>query len=120
MKTHRDLDVWKVSFELVVDLYKGTSNFPKTEQFGLTQQIRRSAVSVPSNISEGYARESIKERIRFLYIALGSNAELETQLKLSNRLGYLEDPMFRFLLEENQRIGKMLTRLIQYSKRKQS
>ena len=72
MKTHKDLDVWKLSIDFVTDIYKVTSSFPKEDQFGLTNQIRRAAVSVPSNIAEGAARNSDKEFLRFLYISLGS------------------------------------------------
>lgn len=72
MKTHKDLEVWKKSIELVTNLYKLTSIFPKEEQFGLTNQIRRASVSVPSNIAEGAARNSDKEFLRFPYISMGS------------------------------------------------
>lgn len=74
MKTHKDLEVWKNSIKLVADMYDVTENFPKEELFGLTAQIRRAAVSVPSNISEGAARNQKKEFIRFLQIAMGSLA----------------------------------------------
>ncbi|HNV81004.1 MAG: four helix bundle protein [Tenuifilaceae bacterium] len=75
---HKDLDAWKESVELSVLVNTVTKSFPKEEQYGLTQQIRRSAVSEPSNIAEGCARKSTKENIRFMYIALGSLAEVET------------------------------------------
>ena len=84
--THKDLDVWKLGIELVQEVYEVTKVFPKEEMYGLTSQIRRAAVSIPSNIAEGYARESIKELIRFLYISLGSLSELETQLLISIKL----------------------------------
>lgn len=87
---HKDLDAWKESIELTVLVYAVSKSFPKEEQYGLTQQIRRAVVSVPSNIAEGCARKSTKETIHFLYIALGSLAELETQIIISKRLGYLE------------------------------
>jgi len=80
VKTHRDLDVWKNRIELVKKIYILTKDFPKEEIYTLTSQIRRSAISIPSNIAEGAARNSKKEFIQFLYIALGSAAELETQL----------------------------------------
>ena len=88
MGTHEDLDVWKLSMDLVVDVYKMTAKFPSEEKFGLVNQLRRAAVSVPSNIAEGAARKSDKEYIQFLYIALGSLAEIETQLIISKRLGF--------------------------------
>ncbi len=88
MKTHKDLEVWKEGVDLVVAIYKLTSYFPKEEQFGLTSQMRRAAVSVPSNIAEGAARQSKKEFIKYLYIALGSISELETQYLISQKLNY--------------------------------
>ena len=80
MKTHKDLEVWKNSIDLVVLIYSLTSTFPKEELFCLSSQIRRAAVSVPSNISEGAARNQKKEFIRFLQISMGSLAEVDTQL----------------------------------------
>lgn len=88
MATHKELDVWKLSIDLVEEMYKLTKNFPTEEKFGLTNQLRRAAVSVPSNIAEGAARKSDKENIQFLYIALGSLSEIETQLIIVNRLGF--------------------------------
>ena len=80
IRTHKDLDVWKESILLVKDIYEISSNFPKEEIYGLTLQIRRNATSIPSNIAEGAARNTKKEFLKFLYIALGSLSELETQL----------------------------------------
>ncbi|MDM1086237.1 four helix bundle protein [Myroides odoratimimus] len=91
MKTHKDLDVWKYSREFVSTVYTLTKGFPRDEVYGLISQIRRSAVSIPSNIAEGSARKGDKEFIHFLYIALGSTAELETQLLLASDLGYLSN-----------------------------
>lgn len=88
MKDYSELMAYRKSYELVLQLYKVTSLFPKDEMFGLTSQIRRAAVSVPSNIAEGYMRGT-KEYVQFLKIALGSAAELETQVSLSKDLGYL-------------------------------
>jgi four helix bundle protein len=89
-RTHKDLDVWKKSVTLVTQVYKITESFPEKEQFGITLQIRRSAISVPSNIAEGAARASIKEFKQFQYISLGSLSELETQLLISCNIKYLE------------------------------
>jgi four helix bundle protein len=86
MKSHKDLEVWKESMNLVVDIYEITKSFPQEERYGLTSQIRRSAVSIPSNISEGAARRNTKEFIQFLYISLGSLAELETQIEIAQRI----------------------------------
>jgi four helix bundle protein len=83
-RSYRDLEVWKRSIALVKDIYEATSQFPPAENFGLVQQIRRAAVSIPSNIAEGQFRNSPKEFRQFLFIALGSAAELETQLIIAN------------------------------------
>lgn len=91
MKSHKDLTVYKTSIDLVIDIYQQSQNFPDSEKFGLTSQIRRASVSIPSNISEGAARSSKKEFIRFLYIALGSVAEIETQLEIAYRLKFIKD-----------------------------
>ena len=88
---HKDLEVWKEAMGLAVEIYTVTKKFPKEELYGLTSQIQRAAVSVPSNIAEGCARKSNKETLRFLSIALGSLAEVETQLILSMHLSYVKD-----------------------------
>lgn len=85
MRTHHDLDVWKNSIQFVTLIYKSTESFPKSEVYGITNQIRRLAVSIPSNISEDAARTSLKEFSHFLAIVLGSIAELETQLIISKK-----------------------------------
>ncbi len=85
MKSHKELNVWKDAMQLASNIYQLTSNYPKDEIFGINSQMRRAAVSIPSNIAEGSARGSRKEYIRFLYIAAGSVSELETQLELSIR-----------------------------------
>jgi len=113
--THKDLDVWKESIRFVKRIYQATSSFPKSELYGITNQMRRSAVSIPSNISEGAARGSTKEFIRFLYISLGSLSELETQLIVSKELGYDFDPDVLKNLEE---IRKRLFSLIRSLKQK--
>ena len=88
MRDHKDLDVWKVGMDLVSDIYTVTLLFPKSEQYGLSSQMRRAAVSIPSNIAEGAARQSEKELVQFLFIALGSASELETQVIIAERLRY--------------------------------
>lgn len=89
--THKTLEAWKSSMKLTVEIYNITQNFPKEELYGLVNQIRRSAVSIPSNIAEGCARQTAKETIQFLHISLGSIAELETQLLISQELNYIKD-----------------------------
>jgi len=86
IKTHKDLDVWKEAVQLVKGVYKWTEGLPREESYGLTAQLRRAAVSIPSNIAEGAARDSRREFIQFLYIALGSLSELETQIFLAAEL----------------------------------
>lgn len=88
VKTHKDLDAWNKAMDLVQSVYAVTSKYPKEETYGLTLQTRRSAVSIPSNIAAGATRNSKKEFIQYLHIALGSLAELETQLLLAHRLNF--------------------------------
>ncbi len=116
LKTHRDLDVWKVSMDFVVDLYRMTDRFPGYEKFGLSQQLRRAGISICSNIAEGAARNHSKEFLQFLYIALGSVIEIETQIEVALRLGYLTslDPEKEVL----DRLRRMLVSLILSIKRK--
>jgi len=112
MKTHKDLDVWKKSMDIVTEIYRVTKDFPKEEVYGLTNQMRRSVVSIPSNIAEGAGRNSKKEFIQFLYVALGSVSELETQLLIAQNLTYLKD--VRQFLDQIDSIKKMLNGLINH------
>ena len=91
-RAHKDLRVWQCAIELVEAVYRLTSTFPRKELFGLSSQMRRAAVSVPSNIAEGSARQSTKELLYFLSIAAGSLAELDTQLEVASRLGIGQIP----------------------------
>jgi len=115
MANHKDLDVWKESMKLARSVYTLTSTFPKEELYGLTSQIRRAAVSIPSNIAEGAARNSDKEFIQFLYISLGSLAEVETQLLLAKDFGMTRDLKILTSLESTR---KLITGLIKYLKSK--
>ncbi|MEI6702263.1 MAG: four helix bundle protein [Deltaproteobacteria bacterium] len=112
MKTHKDLDVWKKAMGLARLVYDETRKFPASEAYGLTSQMRRAAVSVPSNIAEGAARGGSKEFIRFLRIALGSLAELETQIILSADLSYSHEP--EGLLQEMEDVRKLTLGLIRH------
>jgi four helix bundle protein len=112
MKTHKDLNVWNYGIEFVTELYKDTAQFPKDEIYGLTSQMRRAAVSIPSNIAEGAARNHKTEFRQFLYIALSSAAELETQLIISERLSYITKTQKERLIEKLNTISKMLQGLI--------
>lgn len=114
-KTHKDLDVWQEAMQLAQQTYLATATFPKEELYGLPQQVRRCSVSIASNIAEGAARGSTKEFMRFLYVALGSVAELETQLLLARSMGFLSDET---LLHRIEHIRKMLLGLIASLKRK--
>lgn len=109
---HKDLIVWQKSIVLVKAIYVNTQSFPKEELFGLVSQIRRAVVSIPSNIAEGYGRGSKKECERFLYIALGSAAELETQLIISKELNYISSEKYEISDSLLNEIIKMLSSLI--------
>jgi four helix bundle protein len=91
VNSFRDLTVWQLAMEVTEQVYRLTAEFPKSETYGLSSQMRRSAVSIPSNIAEGQGRDSTKEFLHFLAIAFGSICELETQLLLANRFSYLSD-----------------------------
>ena len=115
--THKNLDVWKLGIELVKDIYKITKDFPDDEKFGIISQIRRSAVSIPSNIAEGAARNSNKDYIRFLYIALGSLSEIETQLIIAKELNFSNG--IGQLMKSVDIIRPKLLNLIKYLKSKE-
>ena len=91
MATHKELDIWKFGIDLVEKVYQLTSAFPKEEIYGLTSQLRRASVSIPSNIAKGAARKGKNENIQFLYIALGSLSEVDTQLIIAHRLQYIDN-----------------------------
>ena len=104
----RELVAWQQSMDLVLEVYDGTRSFPKEELYGLTSQIRRSAVSIPSNIAEGQGRRSDGEFLQFLGTARGSLLELETQLLIASRLGYLPAPRSDSLLARIAELGRVL------------
>jgi len=112
IKSFRDLVIWQEGIELVKLIYKATESFPEKEKFGLISQIRRAAVSIPSNIAEGHIRSHRPEFKQFLYIALGSIAELETQLIIANELGYLNKELFEDLINKIHSLGKQIRTLI--------
>lgn len=112
IKSFKDLNIWKKSIRLVEDIYKITKSFPKEEMYGLTSQLRRATVSIPSNIAEGFARFHSKEYRQFLYTSLGSCAELTTQVIIASRLKYIEDYKTNELLNEIDEISKMTMGLI--------
>jgi four helix bundle protein len=112
MKTHKDLDVWKKSMELVTRLYKATTGFPQHELYGMVGQLRRASVSVPVNLAEGAGRNHRKEFIQFIGISMGSASELETLLLISRNLNYLSNEVYSELNAELEIIMKMLTNLL--------
>ena len=120
IQSYRELEVWKISMDLADKIYDITETFPKNEMYGLASQIRRAAVSIPSNIAEGSARSGTKELLYFINIARGSLAELETQLILSERRKYIDSDTLEQLISIANSVGKMLTRLYQSLERKLS
>jgi len=112
IRTFRDLLVWQKAMILVTDVYRASSEFPKSEQYGLTSQLRRCAVSIPSNIAEGFGRDSTNDYLRFLSIANGSLYESQTQLEIARNLDFLSEQQFTQLLEQAREIERMLSSLI--------
>ena len=111
IRSHRDLRVWQVSMDIVTDIYRVTSRFPKHEQYVLANQMHRAAASVPSNLAEGHALESTRDYLRHISIARGSLAELDTQLEIALRLGYLAEHTARPLQQRLTDLGKGLSAL---------
>jgi four helix bundle protein len=108
LQGHRDLMAWQVAMDLVVLVYQLTRPFPRDELYGLVAQLRRAAVSIPSNIAEGYGRHSAKELHRFVNNALGSLLELETQIELSQRLGYITAALAADSMKQSRRVKQLL------------
>jgi four helix bundle protein len=112
LRSYKDLKVWQKSFRLCLTVYHVTKGFPRDERFGLRVQVRRAAVSIPSNVAEGYARETTRDYIRHLWIARGSLAETETQLMLCRELGLAERGALDGLLVDVAEVERMLAALI--------
>lgn len=112
MKTYRDLLIWQKSMALVSNCYKEMGTFPKEELFSLTSQIKRCAVSIPSNIAEGFGRGSNKDYHRFLKIATGSLFELQTQLEIAYNLSYLSEEKFANLYQDSRELERMLSAFV--------
>jgi len=113
-KPHKKLDVWRVAMDLVMEIYRITESFPKEEKYSLSNQVRRAAVSVPSNIAEGAARQTKKEFVNYLHMAQGSLSELDTQLEVARRLAFLDGKIWEDLDKMLERVDKMLTGLIRH------
>lgn len=112
INSYRDLIVWQKSFQLAKIVYKYTSKFPKSEIYGLTSQVQRCAVSIPSNIAEGYARGHRQEYLQFLRIAFGSGAELETQILLTKELNFITEDEYKTISKLLTEVMKMLNTLL--------
>lgn len=110
IRSHTDLDVWQESIQFVTSVHEFTRSFPKEEIYGLTSQLRRAAISVPSNIAEGASRSSTRDYVRFLYMARGSLSELETQMHIAGNLGFIED--FSKYVAPVVKLRRMITNLI--------
>jgi four helix bundle protein len=110
-RNYRDLDVWKEAMDFVVECYRMTGTFPKSEVYGLTSQLQRAAVSIPANIAEGQSRQHNKEFLQHLAIAYGSLAEVETHIQIACRLRYVGGEKEKQMLERAARIGRMLNGL---------
>jgi len=112
MRPHQSLEVWKQSVEFAEKIYRLTASFPKNEEYGLKSQLRRAAVSIPSNIAEGAARQTKKEFVQFLYMAAGSASEVDTQLEIAFRLGYIDEHDRGSVGMDLENISRMLSGLI--------
>jgi four helix bundle protein len=108
VKSFRDLRVWQAAMDLVEKIYRLTQKFPNHEVYGLTNQLRRAAVSIPSNIAEGHAREHTKEYLNFLSVTQGSIAEVQTQVEIADRLGYAAHSAVREVLDDSVSLSKQL------------
>jgi four helix bundle protein len=112
IRSFRDLNIWQKGIDLVKDIYKETQNFQREELYGLTKQIRRAAISIPSNIAEGHIRQHRAEFKQFLSVVLGSLAELETQVVISKELHYMSPEISQNLIDQMSSLGKMIRGLI--------
>ena len=120
LRSFKELKVWKKSYDLCLKEYRITAAFPKDERYGLTSQIKRSAVSIPSTIAEGYGRKTTVDYVRFLYIAYGSTCELETQILLAGDLGFIDTGNLGETLRSVKEVERMLKALIRALEQKHS
>jgi four helix bundle protein len=114
MRPHQKLEAWSKGIGLVTDVYKGTEHFPKEKRYGLTGQIRRAGVSIPANLAEGAGRRSQKEFAHFLSNSQGLASELETELIIAHRPGYLDEATVAKLIDQLERIGPLITGLTRH------
>jgi four helix bundle protein len=120
LKSFRELIVWQKAMDLVELIYKATHGFPKEELFCLTQQLRRAAISIPSNVAEGQGRDSTKEFLHHLSFAYGSLCELETQTALAQRLGYINNTQNNAITEQAAEVGRLINGLTKKLKQQTS
>jgi len=118
IQSFKDLEAWKEGHRLVLEIYKITKEFPKEERFALIDQMRRAAISITSNIAEGFSRQSLKEKIQFYSTALGSATELQNQIYIAKDLDYMKDERFKAIAGRATRVHKLLNGLIKYCKNK--
>ncbi|MCK5085493.1 four helix bundle protein [Candidatus Parcubacteria bacterium] len=116
IESFTDLEAWKESHKLVLMVYRITKDFPKEEMFALTSQLRRAAISIVSNIAEGFSRQGTKEKIQFYYISKSSNTEVQSQLLISKDLRYLTEENFSSIAEQSIKVNKLISGLIKYCK----
>ncbi len=116
VKSFVDLDAWKEGHRLVIEIYTLTREFPKEEVFGIVSQMRRCAVSITSNIAEGFSRQSSKEKIQFYRVSLGSLTELQNQLLIARDVGYLASSAFKKQADQTVKVQKIINGLIKYLK----
>lgn len=116
LKSFTDLDAWKQGHILVIEIYKITKQFPRDELFGLINQIRRCAVSITSNIAEGFSRQSYREKVQFYAMALGSVTELQNQLLIARDVGYINNEDFQRIAQQSIKVNKIINGLIKSSK----
>lgn len=112
----KQLQTWKIGHKLVLSVYKITKTFPREELHGLTNQMRRAAVSITSNVAEGFGRKGLKEKIQFYYLALGSTTELENQLIISRDIHYINNEKYIEIQDQINQTGRLLSGLIQKTK----
>jgi four helix bundle protein len=112
MKTYRDLIAWQKAIDLVSNIYKVSTAFPKEEIYGLTNQMRRSAVSIPSNLAEGFGRNTKAEMARFANIAMGSLFELQTQIEIAKNIEYLNSDAYQYLTDATREVERILAAFI--------
>lgn len=118
IQSFTDLDTWKEAHKLVISVYKNTQHFPKEELFGLTNQLRRAAVSVSSNIAEGFSRSSNSDRAHFYTMSRGSLTELQNQFLIARDVMYMEEKPFKALAGQSVKVHKLLTGLLKATKRR--